>query len=148
MAAHVSDDPEIPPTRSGKSAPGAVRLFAGIVIAPFAWALQMLVGYALAAHACYPVDVALAAPLWANLRAIVGGTSVVLWLVLIGGCAIAWGNWKATRPQANVSPGAAIQFGSGRPRFMALCGVTVSGLFAIVLLFTSVGILWVPSCGA
>lgn len=147
MAAHVSDDPELPSAQSRSSGPGAVRLFAGMVIAPFAWALQVLVGYALAAHACYPVDVALAAPVWTNLRAMVGAASVVLWLVLIAGCAIAWGNWKATRPQANVSPGTAIQSGSGRPRFMALCGVIVSGLFAIVLLFTSVGILWVPSCG-
>jgi hypothetical protein len=60
---------------------------------------------------------------------------------------IAWTNWKATRPHSDASADKVIQPGDGRPRFMALCGVIVSGLFAVVLLFTSVGILWVPSCG-
>lgn len=124
-----------------------MSLFAGMVIAPVAWALQVLIGYALAAHACYPANVALATPLWANLRTIVGATSAALWLVLISGCAIAWRNWKSTLPQSNAGLDETIRSGSGRPRFMALCGVMVSGLFAIVLLFTSVGILWVPSCG-
>jgi hypothetical protein len=123
--------------------PGVARLFAGMVLAPLAWALEVLIGYSLAAHACYPTDVALAAPTWSNLRAVVEGVSIALWLLLFVGAAIAWSNWKATRPQSNVEPHRIVQSGDGRPRFMALC----SGLFAVVLLFTSVGILWVPSCG-
>jgi hypothetical protein len=127
--------------------PGVARLFAGMVLAPLAWALEILVGYALAAHACYPAVAALATPTWSGLRAVVDGVSIALWLLLFAGAAIAWSNWKATRPQSNVEPHRIIQSGDGRPRFMALCGVVVSGLFAVVLLFTSVGILWVPSCG-
>jgi hypothetical protein len=127
--------------------PGVARLFAGMVLAPLAWALEVLIGYSLAAHACYPTDVALVAPTWSNLRAVVEGVSIALWLLLFVGAAIAWSNWKATRPQSNVEPHRIVQSGDGRPRFMALCGVVVSGLFAVVLLFTSVGILWVPSCG-
>lgn len=142
----MSNDPPLQQTKSG-AGPGVVRLFAGMVIAPLAWALQMLIGYGLAAHACYPREVALPAPLWPQLRVIVGGVSIGLWLLLLVGCAIAWANWKATRPHSDATPGAIIQSGDGRPRFMALCGVVVSALFAIVLLFTSIGILWVPSCG-
>jgi hypothetical protein len=127
--------------------PGVARLFAGMVLAPLAWALEVLIGYSLAAQACYPTEVALAAPTWSNLRAVVEGVSIALWLLLFVGAAIAWSNWKATRPQSNVEPHRIVQSGDGRPRFMALCGVVVSGLFAVVLLFTSVGILWVPSCG-
>jgi hypothetical protein len=127
--------------------PGVARLFAGMVLAPLAWALEILIGYALAAHACYPTDVALAAPTWSSLRTIVEGVSAALWLLLFVGCVIAWTNWKATRPQSDAKADKVNQSGDGRPRFMALCGVIVSGLFAIVLLFTSVGILWVPSCG-
>ena len=118
-----------------------------MVLAPLAWALEVLIGYSLAAHACYPNDVALATPTWSDLRVIVEGVSMVLWLLLFVGAGIAWSNWKATRPQSNVDPHRIVQSGDGRPRFMALCGVIVSGLFALVLLFTSVGILWVPSCG-
>lgn len=144
----MQNDPALNAPQTSQSAPGVVRLFAGMVIAPFAWALQVLVGYALAAHACYPTDVSLAVPVWPHLRTIIGGISILLWLVLAGGFAIAWANWRATRPQSNISPHRIIGTGIGRARFMALCGVIVSGLFAIVLLFTSVGILWVPSCGA
>lgn len=131
-----------------RAGPGVVRLFAGMVIAPFAWALQVLIGYSVAAHACFPTDISLDAPVWGNLRAIVGATSVLLWILLGIGCGVAWWNWRATRPQSNVGAGQIIQKGTGRPRFMALCGVIVSGLFAIALAFTSVGIFWVPSCGA
>ncbi|MEO8936888.1 MAG: hypothetical protein ABI277_10915 [Burkholderiaceae bacterium] len=130
-----------------KPGPGVVRLFAGMVIAPLAWALQVLTGYALAAHACYPTDAALSQPTLPHLRAIVAGVSVSLWILLLIGCAVAWSNWKATRPHSDVGPHRIIQSGEGRPRFMALCGLIVSGLFAIVLLFTSVGIIWVPGCG-
>jgi hypothetical protein len=133
--------------RVGKRVPGVARLFAGMVLAPLAWALEVLTGYALAAHACYPTDRALAVPTWSNLRWIVDGVSVALWLLLFVGCAIAWANWKATRSASNVASHRIIQTGDGRPRFMGLCGVIVSGLFAVVMLFTSVGVLWVPSCG-
>jgi len=139
----MRDEQQSPDSR----VPGVARLFAGMVLAPLAWALEVLIGYSLAAHACYPTDVALAAPTWSNLRAVVEGVSIALWLLLFVGAAIAWSNWKATRPQSNVEPHRIVQSGDGRPRFMALCGVVVSGLFAVVLLFTSVGILWVPSCG-
>lgn len=147
MAERATHDPELEMPRPSRSRPGAVRLFAGMVIAPTAWSLQVLIGYGFAAYACYPTDRALAAPLWENLRTIVGLVSAVLWLLLFVGCGIAWGNWKATRSQSNVHPRTTIQAGTGRARFMALCGVMVSGLFAIVLLFTSIGIFWVPSCG-
>lgn len=141
---HVPDQRQSDERRPG---PGVVRLFAGMVIAPLAWALQLLTGYTLAAHACYPADIALSEPLWPHLRWLVAGISGALWLVLLTGCAIAWTNWKATGRQSDVAPDRIIQSGDGRPRFMALCGLVVSGLFAIVLLFTTVGILWVPSCG-
>jgi len=144
----MRDDDQAPQQQPADTrAPGVVKLFAGMVVAPLAWALEMLVGYTLAAHACYPADTALAAPTWTNLRAIVEGVSIALWLLLFVGVAIAWSNWKATRLQPGVDPRRMGQPGDGRPRFMALCGVIVSGLFAIVLLFTSVGILWVPTCG-
>lgn len=131
----------------GGDRPGVVRLFAGMVLAPLAWALQVLVGYALAASACYPANLALAQPRWPHVRGMVGGATLLLWGLLLCGCAIAWSNWKATASQSPLAAGRIIQAGDGRRRFMALCGVLVSGLFAVVLLFTSIGILWVPSCG-
>ena len=78
----MADAPALRHERRQHGGPGIARLFAGMVIAPFAWALQMLIGYSTAAHACYPTDIALSAPLWSDLRTIVGITSVVLWMLL------------------------------------------------------------------
>jgi hypothetical protein len=89
----------------------------------------------------------LAAPAWSGMRCVVAGSSLALWALLLVGCAIAWANWRATRHTSNADSREIIQSGAGRTRFMALCGVLVSGLFAIGLVFTSVGIFWVPSCG-
>lgn len=144
----MPDESDLQTARSARREPGALRLFAGIVIAPLAWALQVLIGYGLAAHACYPADAPLSAPLWPGLRAIVGGSSILLWLLLLAGCAIAWRNWKATRPPPGAGTQMAVEAAPGRERFMALSGLMVSGLFAVVQLFTSAGIPWVPSCGA
>lgn len=144
----MTADPERLAPPSSRTGPGVVSLFAGMVIAPLAWALQMLIGYALAAHACYPTDIALAAPLWPHLREIVGGVSVLLWLLLAVGFFIAWRNWQSTRARAVDGTERSVQSGDGRSRFMATCGLLVSALFAIVQLFTSMGILWIPACGA
>lgn len=144
----MTADPEGPAPRSSRTGPGVVSLFAGMVIAPLAWALQLLIGYGLAAHACYPTDIALSAPLWPHLREIVGGISALLWLLLAVGFFIAWRNWQATRAHAGDGAERSGESGGARSRFMALCGLLVSALFAIVQLFTSMGILWIPACGA
>ncbi|MEO8546407.1 MAG: hypothetical protein ABI434_22660 [Burkholderiaceae bacterium] len=141
-------DPEVPAPPMSRAGPGVVSLFAGMVMAPLAWALQMLIGYGLAAHACYPTDIALSAPLWPHLRAIVGTVSVLLWILLAVGFFIAWRNWQSTRAHAADWAEYSVQSGAGRSRFMATCGLWVSALFAIVQLFTSMGILWIPGCGA
>ena len=132
---------------SGHEQPHIVRLFAGMVVAPFAWAIQLLIAYALAAHACYPTDVALAAPVVPHLRRLVVGVTAATWILLVVGVAIAWSNWKSTHRQSSSGPHEIIQTGDGRARFMSLCGLLVSGVFAIALLFTTVGAFLVPDCG-
>lgn len=147
MSPSMTSDPHDTDRQASQSGPSVLRLFAGMVIAPLAWALQVLIGYALAAHACYPSDTALSAPLWPHLREIVGGVSVLLWLLLAAGVSIAWTNWQATRGHAAIGANDSVPTGHARARFMALCGLLVSALFAVVQLFTSVGILWIPACG-
>ncbi len=68
----MASDPPMDKQAGAGGGPGVVRLFAGLTIAPFAWALQVLIGYGLAAYACYPTDAALGQPLWSHLRTFVG----------------------------------------------------------------------------
>ena len=129
-----------------KALPGRVRLFGGLSVTPLAWSVHLLICYSLAAHACFPKDLALAAPLWPHLRAIVAGVTVMAWVVAVFGCVLALANWKATRKESDASAHSVLSTGDGRTRFMALCGLMVSGVFAIALVFTSFGVLWVPEC--
>lgn len=127
--------------------PGIVRLYAGMTVAPLAWSLHVLFGYSLAAYACYPTTAALGRPVWPDLRSIVAIATGVSWLMLVAGCVIAWLNWRATREVSDAGPGHMLETGAGRPRFMALCGLLVSGMFALALCFTSAGVFLVPDCG-
>lgn len=130
-----------------KGVPGIVRLYVGMTVAPFAWAIHVLIGYSLAAYACYPKTLALDRPLWPGLRTVLVAVTAGCWVILAIGCFVAWRNWRATAHQSPASSHRMLQSGDGRARFMALCGLLVSGGFAIALLFTSVGVPWVPDCG-
>lgn len=138
------------PTFDGGRAPGSpgiVRLYAGMTVAPLAWAFHMLLSYSLAAHACFPTDAALGRPVWPDLRSFVAVATVAAWLMLAAGVLVAWLNWRATGRASSAGSDQILQTGSGRPRFMALCGLLVSGLFAVALCFTTAGVFLIPDCG-
>lgn len=128
-------------------APGIFRLYVGMTVAPFAWAIQILIGYSLAAYACYPKTFALGRPLWSDLRIGLAVATAACWVLLGVGCFVAWRNYRATASPADLSSHRTLQSGDGRARFMALAGLLVSGGFGIALLFTSIGLVWVPACG-
>lgn len=138
---------DAPVEASKAGVPGVVRLYVGIVVAPLAWSLHMLVCYALAAHACFPTDIALGRPVWPDLRFVVATATGTAWLMVLIGSTVAWLNWKATASASSAGPDRILQTGDGRPRFMALCGVLVSSVFALALCFTSSGVFLIPDCG-
>lgn len=127
--------------------PGIFRLYVGMTVAPFAWAIQVLIGYSLAAYACYPKALALDRPLWPGLRTTVAIATAACWVLLAVGCVVAWHNWRATGFASDAPSQPVPRSGDGRARFMALAGLFVSVGFGIALLFTSIGIAWVPACG-
>lgn len=108
--------------------------------APVAWLLQLIVGYALSAHACYPLDVPLVAPVWPRLWWWLIG--IDMGAVVIAGAALftAWGchvAWRGVEPR---SPGEL------RNRFIAHWSVLTSLLFLIAVLFTIVMVFIEPVC--
>ncbi len=108
--------------------------------APVAWLLQLIVGYALSAHACYPLDVPLVAPVWPRLWWWLIG--IDMGAVVIAGAALftAWGchvAWRGVDPR---SPGEL------RNRFIAHWSVLTSALFSIAVVFTIVMLFIQPVC--
>jgi hypothetical protein len=108
--------------------------------APVAWLLQLIVGYALSAHACYPLDVPLVTPVWPRLWWWLIG--IDMGAVVIAGAALftAWGchvAWRGVDPR---SPGEL------RTRFIAHWSVLTSALFSIAVVFTIVMLFIQPVC--
>jgi hypothetical protein len=118
---------------------GASLTFA-VFGAPFAWLLQLFFGYALAAHACYPLSVPLVAPVWPRLWWWLIGIDVAA--VVIAGAALltAWRGhvaWRGVDPRS---------VGERRNRFIAHWSVLTSALFSIAVVFTIVMLFIEPVC--
>lgn len=118
------------------------RLWFGLFGAPAAWAVQLIVNYALIAHACYPATVPLARPVISGAR----GISFAVAAACLGvACCAAWVAWRsvadARREPAN--GGAA----AGRERFMARAGLIVSVLFTFAVLMAATPIFARGACG-
>jgi hypothetical protein len=103
-----------------------ILLWLGLLLPPLAWSMQMGVMYMLQPWEClHPDRVALSHPI--SLMAIV---------IAAAGGLVAWRRWQALREPA---PEPVEQLRS-RGRFMALLGVSLSALFALVIIA-----LWIPN---
>jgi hypothetical protein len=108
--------------------------------APVAWLLQLIVGYALSAHACYPLSVPLVTPVWPRLWWWLIGIDIAA--VVVAGAALltAWRGHVAWRGVDPRSPGEL------RNRFIAHWSVLTSSLFSIAVVFTVVMLFIQPVC--
>lgn len=121
---------------------GLLALGFGLLGAPLAWNIALLAGTATSGYQCFPRHKPLALPLWAGTRGALLTMCVVALALGVAAALVAWRNWRRTRDEKS-GPAHA---GEGRTRFMALCGLLVSGLFLIALLFTLAAIVLVPLC--
>jgi hypothetical protein len=122
-------------------------LLIGLVGAPVAWSVQIVLGFALSAYACYPRRMSLPEPVLAGLRTELGLVSTVA-IVLAALCTlVAYRSWARTRKEQESDGHALLDAGEGRTRFMAMCGLLTSASFLIALIFTSMVLLLVQPCG-
>jgi len=107
--------------------------------APAAWITQMLLSESLTAHACYPYQTPLSAPLWTDLPVILAAISIVcLTLNFTSGYA-AWNLWQQSNLRFTKIDG-------GQSHFLAMLGIMSNFVFFVAILFTSCAILLVPLC--
>ena len=135
------------PAPERRKAPLWAQVF-GLVAGPIAWGLQLVMGYGLSGHACFPADhpTAEIIPGWGWTRA----ACLVINLAAIGVCVAAgWLSltlWRATRHEAEGRARRVVDVGDGRTRFSSLCGALTSFGFVLVTLFNTVIILGAPAC--
>lgn len=136
-----------PAPHRGKVSTGALlgALFAG----PVAWGLQLIINYSLVSHACYPGDMPLhdAAPGFHSARTIVLLVNLLAAVLALAGAGLSYQHWQTTRHEHPGEAGHAIDAGEGRTRFIALWGVMAGLGFFIAILFNTLALLMVPSCG-
>ncbi|SDY49767.1 hypothetical protein [Nitrosomonas sp. Nm33] len=116
--------------------------------APVAWITQMLLCESLTSFACYPHQVPLSAPQWADLPVILTVICVVcLAFGLISGY-IAWNLWQRTHHSLAESSSSeqVIKINGGQSQFLAMLGIMSSFIFIVAILFTSCAILLVSLC--
>ncbi|MEO8991969.1 MAG: hypothetical protein ABI284_03500 [Nitrosospira sp.] len=104
----------------------------------------------LAAYACYPHQVPLTAPLWANLSIILAMISLIC---LAGGLLsgyVAWNLWRKAnpRPSATGAGEHVFETDGGQTQFLARLGTMSSFVFIVAILFTACAVLLVPPCSA
>ncbi len=137
---------------TGHPAPQRARvsltaLVIGLTGAPLAWSIQIVVGYAIAAYACYPQRMSLAAPIVADLKGQLAMLSLAAILLAAICTLVGYRSWRASRDEQAGDHHALLEHGEGRTRFMAMCGLVTSAGFLVVLIFTSVVLVLVQPCG-
>jgi hypothetical protein len=115
---------------------------AGLVIAPLAWLLQMVIAETLAAQSCYPFNTPLSAPLVPWMRPALVVISMVCLAAGAAGAVIAWRNLREL---------ARTEGGARRPRtglvwFLSRVAAMCSALFLFALVATDVALAIVSPC--
>jgi hypothetical protein len=118
-----------PPTTAAEdrlSEPRALaRLWFGLLGGAVAWKLQLVVNYAVVPYAC-----------WHRVEILNHAASLATFLLALGAVWVAWGSWKALGEEWGTEMGGPI----GRSRFMALSGLALSAMFALMILGQ-----WIPN---
>ncbi|HJQ70616.1 MAG TPA: hypothetical protein VKA70_16685 [Blastocatellia bacterium] len=96
-----------------------LALWAGVLLAPFAFLLNLQISYALVPWACSAGQ-----PFWLHVASC---GSLLLSLL---GLFTAWRNWQKAGRESKVEGGDP----RARSRFMAMLGLLMSGLFSLVIL--------------
>lgn len=121
-------------------------LFAGFVIPPAAWTIQLLVGFGISSNAC---------PLTSTPDPHPGFSGeATLLIVLQFGCMLAavasglmsWQQWRRVRLEKKDSEHSHLTIGEGRTRFIAISATLSAGVFTVAILFNMLEPLLIPLC--
>jgi hypothetical protein len=133
-----------PSPERGKVSPWLI--LASWALAPAVWTLQVVGSYLLTSKACYPGYGPLSGTrvpdmsdfvLFASLVAL-GLAALAFWLALIG--------WRRTRCEKKGGAHHALDAGEGRTRFLALCGLIISTIFAAAIVFEALSAIFLQNC--
>lgn len=125
-------------------------LFTALLAAPLAWAAQLLLGYGLSSHACFPRGLPKAAPGpgWEWLPAGLLAINLAALVIALLATVVSYALWRRTREEAHGGHAQLIEAGAGRTRFFAIWGVWSGVWFVLQILFATIALIGAPGCGS
>ena len=119
----------------------------GLLSAPLAWVLHLIVNYSIAGQSCLGAAEKEVGTL--NSRDALSTIFIVdlgtLALAVSAGY-VAFELWKKTKDEKAGGAQRLIRAGEGRTRFMAMCGILTSTLFAVAIAVDALGSIVGPPC--
>jgi hypothetical protein len=103
----------------------------GVLGGPIVWLIFLQVNYMLAPSACLSQN-----------KTMLGIVTIVALFGTIGSAFAAWRAWHQAGATSHTEEGGSI----GRSRFMALSGIGLSALFALVVLASAIPIIFLGAC--
>jgi hypothetical protein len=125
-----------------------IRTGLGLFGAPVAWLAQFSLSEPLAAHACYPSQTPLSAPIWEGLPVILAAISIACFATALLSGFIAWTSWRQFERKPDGDEGKIIEAGEGRYRFLLKLSLMSSFIFIVAILFNICAVLLVPPCSS
>jgi hypothetical protein len=125
-----------------------IRTAVGLFGAPAAWLAQFSLSEPLAAHACYPYQAPLSAPIWEGLPVILAAISIACLAAALLSGFVAWRSWRQSEREPAGEEVNAIETGEGRNRFLGKLSLMSSFIFIVATLFNICAVLLVPPCSS
>lgn len=122
-------------------------LLCGLFAAPIVWAGNLMVGYALAAHACYPGDTPLFSPVgylhyvWPLVLA----CHLFALVLIAGGWLVAYRNWRVTGPPESHHHHL-LERGEDRTRYFGIVGMGFATMFFMIVAGQTIAMGLIPPC--
>lgn len=119
----------------------------GLLSAPIAWVMHLLVNYSIAGQSCFGAAEMEEATLSSHdaLSTIFIVDLAALALAASAGY-VAFQLWKKTKDEKAGDTEKLVQAGEGRTRFMAMCGILASTLFGLAIAIDALGSIVGPPC--
>jgi hypothetical protein len=95
-----------------------IRTGVGLFGAPAAWLAQFSLSEPLAAHACYPYQAPVSAPVWEGLHVMLVAISIACFTAALLSGFVAWTSWRQSEPKLPGEEGINITAGGNRNLFL------------------------------
>ena len=141
-------DPSVETPDSHRGHVSLLRIGIGLFGAPAAWLAQFSLSEPLAAHACYPLQMPLSAPVWERLPAILAVISITCLAVALLSGYIAWTLWRQTELNLHGKSGSLIKAVENRNRWLVKLSAMSSFIFLVAIIFNICAIFLVSPCSS